>query len=708
MEVESPQTNYQHSRPAMAAVATMAVGAFTFERRSSLYQKRRYSEQSVKETWLGPPLDTVYAGISVAFSGSSSAEIAVTVRDSTYLLEFLRHEFNSESPEALEQSMVECIISGLRKYETKYMEKFLGIVFPEELTNRCPRLCPKVWRELDIVPFVMHDSGDRSWADLRQDTMDEYNLDERSEAVARTCIRFFAPNRNPLLEVGFKGNVEVDAAFHARLATAEDYQHTVAPWTWDGVTKYADDLKSRNVKIAFFSSTPQGGGVALMRHSLVRFAQAIGVDIKWFVPKPRRGVFRITKTCHNILQGVSKPDERLTPEQKQILLDWLCENAQRYWLRKGGPLMPPSEGGADVIVIDDPQMPGLIPLIRKVTPDRPIIYRSHIQIRSDLVATPGSPQEDTWNYFWESIQSASLFLSHPVKSFVPHTVPPEKVGYLPASTDWLDGLNKPLTDWDMGYYGAIFNAKCKEVGMPTIDYPSENYFVQIARFDPSKGIFDVLKSYALFHKHLSETHPDAKPPKLLICGHGSVDDPDGSIIYDAVIEFIESALTSMTQFICVMRLGPSDQLLNALLSNAKVALQLSTREGFEIKVSEALHKGKPVIATRAGGIPLQVQDGKNGFLVTPGDHKAVARHLHELWTDHDLYHRMSEYAATSVSDEVSTAGQVFSWMYLASKLSKGEDCLPRGRWINDMAREDAKIPYSDEENKLKRNLVVET
>lgn len=95
--------------------------------------------------------------------------------------------------------------------------------------------------------------------------------------------RFFAPNRNPLLEVGFRGNVEVDAAFHARLATVEDYQHTVSPETWDGVTKYAADLKKRKVKIAFFSSTPQGGGVALMRHSLVRFANSIGVDIKWLV-----------------------------------------------------------------------------------------------------------------------------------------------------------------------------------------------------------------------------------------------------------------------------------------------------------------------------------------------------------------------------------------------------------------------------------------
>jgi hypothetical protein len=36
------------------------------------------------------------------------------------------------------------------------------------------------------------------------------------------------------------------------------------------------------VKIAFFSSTPHGGGVALMRHALVRFSHSLGTDIKWY------------------------------------------------------------------------------------------------------------------------------------------------------------------------------------------------------------------------------------------------------------------------------------------------------------------------------------------------------------------------------------------------------------------------------------------
>jgi hypothetical protein len=93
--------------------------------------------------------------------------------------------------------------------------------------------------------------------------------------------RFFGPNQAPLLQVGFRGNVEVDAGFHALLTTLEDYKKTVGPRTWEAALKYADDLKKRKVKIAFFSATPQGGGVALMRHALVRFSESLGTDIKW-------------------------------------------------------------------------------------------------------------------------------------------------------------------------------------------------------------------------------------------------------------------------------------------------------------------------------------------------------------------------------------------------------------------------------------------
>lgn len=232
----------------------------------------------------------------------------------------------------------------------------------------------------------------------------------------------------------------------------------------------------------------------------------------------------------------------------------------------------------------------------------------------------------------------------------------------------------------------------------------EDYIVQIARFDPSKGIQDVLISYEKFHTHLAACCPDLKPPKLLVCGHGSVDDPDGSVVYDATLDFIARHLAHIRSMICVMRIGPNDQMLNSLLSRAKIAMQLSTREGFEVKVSEALHMGKPVIATLAGGIPLQIQHGKSGFLVKPGDTDAVSQYLFALYTDHEMYDRMSQCAANSVSDEVSTVGNSLSWLYLASKLSQGEHIQPGGRWINDMAREDAGEPYAPEEQRLKRTV----
>lgn len=151
-----------------------------------------------------------------------------------------------------------------------------------------------------------------------------------------------------------------------------------------------------------------------------------------------------------------------------------------------------------------------------------------------------------------------------------------------------------------------------------------------------------------------------------------------------------------------MRLDPNDQLLNTLITNAHIVLQLSTREGFEVKVSEGLHKGRPVIATNVGGIPLQVQDKKNGFLVETGDWKAVASHMMELWTDEDLYEKMCKYAAGSVSDEVGTVGNALGWFYLAAVWTRGQGLKPKERWVNDLAREEAGIPYEEGESRLPR------
>ena len=169
---------------------------------------------------------------------------------------------------------------------------------------------------------------------------------------------------------------------------------------------------------------------------------------------------------------------------------------------------------------------------------------------------------------------------------------------------------------------------------------------------------------------------------------------------------LETSYPHLVKDCSVMRLEPNDQLLNVLIANAHVVLQMSTREGFEVKVSEALHAGRPVIASRAGGIPLQVKDGVDGFLVEPGDWKAAAQHLRALFEDDALHARMSYEAARGVSDEVGTVGNALAWFYLAERWSevgvtpglKGNE-----KWINDMAREEVKVPYGEMENRLPRS-----
>lgn len=467
---------------------------------------------------------------------------------------------------------------------------------------------------------------------------------------------------------------------------------------------YAQKLCGNKTKVAFFSSTPQGGGVALMRHALVRFSRLMKVDLTWYVPKPKPGVFRITKNMHNTLQGLSDPHKFLSEEEKQLVTEWIGDNADRYWFSKGGPLCSPEEGGADVVIIDDPQMSGLISLIKKKTPDRPVLYRSHIQIRTELVAQEGSPEADAWDFLWSNIKHADMFISHPIPEFVPKNVPKEKVAYLPAATDWLDGLNKGLKQWSSGYYGHIYNQACHAQGTAELDYPQRKYIAQVARFDPAKGISDVIDAYAEFRR-LCDEKGFTEVPQLVVCGNCSVDDPDSGMVYEQTMTQIVRNCPQLARDISVTRLDPTDQLLNTIISNAHVVLQLSTREGFEVKVSEALHAGRPVIVTNVGGIPLQVKPNVNSFLVEPGDSEAVAKHLWELFTDAELYDKMSLEARIGVSDEVGTVGNALSWYYLASKWAeKGARLDGNEGWVNDLAREEAQCRYVEGENRLPRGL----
>jgi glycosyltransferase involved in cell wall biosynthesis len=79
----------------------------------------------------------------------------------------------------------------------------------------------------------------------------------------------------------------------------------------------------------------------------------------------------------------------------------------------------------------------------------------------------------------------------------------------------------------------------------------------------------------------------------------------------------------------------------------------SANEGTPVTAIEALAAGKPVVATRVGGIPDVVRDGEDGFLVAPGDVEALADRLAQLATDVELRDRMGEAARARVRERYS-------------------------------------------------------
>jgi glycosyltransferase involved in cell wall biosynthesis len=68
----------------------------------------------------------------------------------------------------------------------------------------------------------------------------------------------------------------------------------------------------------------------------------------------------------------------------------------------------------------------------------------------------------------------------------------------------------------------------------------------------------------------------------------------------------------------------------------------SSNEGTPVSVIEALGAGRPVVATRVGGVPDVVRDGEDGFLVEPGATDELAERLAQLARDPALRERMGK------------------------------------------------------------------
>jgi glycosyltransferase involved in cell wall biosynthesis len=104
-----------------------------------------------------------------------------------------------------------------------------------------------------------------------------------------------------------------------------------------------------------------------------------------------------------------------------------------------------------------------------------------------------------------------------------------------------------------------------------------------------------------------------------------------------------------------------EDLVTAAYREARATVLPSDYEAFGLVLLESLAQGTPVVATRVGGIPEVVDDGRAGLLVSPGSSEELGNALRTVWTDRDLARRLGEYGRTEVVPR-------YTWEGLADRL----------------------------------------
>ena len=100
--------------------------------------------------------------------------------------------------------------------------------------------------------------------------------------------------------------------------------------------------------------------------------------------------------------------------------------------------------------------------------------------------------------------------------------------------------------------------------------------------------------------------------------------------------------------------------LKALYSTCDIFVLPSLEEGFGVVLTEAMASGKPLIGSNVGGIPAQIKDGWNGFLVEPGNEKQLAEKIRYLIDNSEERERMGKNSRKLAEEE-------FDWEKIAGK-----------------------------------------
>jgi trehalose synthase len=388
-----------------------------------------------------------------------------------------------------------------------------------------------------------------------------------------------------------------------------------------------DDLRERGERVAdlrvcHLNSTASGGGVAELLRSLVPLFEDVGVETDWAVMDADEPFFEVTKRIHNGLQG---EEGGLTPEMRETYRETTERNARAF------------SGEYDVVVLHDPQPLGMIETLEERFPGTRFVWRCHI----DCTAA-SEPYLDL----------LSEHLDHVDHAVFSRSVYGETVGIEPRSVvypaiDPLTDKNRLLTERE---------ERAERERLSSVPFEGEEPIVtQVSRFDPWKDPLGVIEAF----REVQGEVPDAQ---LVLLGGMADDDPEGREVYERVLA--EAGTDTGVHLLT----NEPNLTVNYVQSRSDVVVQKSIREGFGLVVSEALWKRTPVVASRVGGIPLQITDGETGYLTEPRDVGTVADRITRLFSEPALRERLGENAREHVRERFLLPRQLGDYLELFGRL----------------------------------------
>ena len=310
------------------------------------------------------------------------------------------------------------------------------------------------------------------------------------------------------------------------------------------------------------------------------------------------------------------------------------------------PLIDPQ----DVVLLHDPQTAGLVDAIRAT--GAIAIWRSHVGL--DL---PNDRAREAWAFLrpyvtdadgyvfsrrafaWDELDAEKITIIPPsIDAFSPKNEdlsPAAVTGILCAAELLADHGGDPLFTRSDGTPGRVDRDAVVVEEAPL--QPDDRVILQVSRWDALKDPIGVMHGFA---EHVA---PDSQA-HLMLAGpsvESVADDPEGRRVWEdsqAAWAQLDDEVRPRVHLTSLPMVDAEENaaIVNALQRYASVVVQKSLAEGFGLTVAEAMWKGKPVVASRIGGIQEQVVDGVTGILLDdPRDLAEFGRAVLRLLNDDD-------------------------------------------------------------------------